>query len=469
MVKDEKSIISYILFDTTDNWSTVFNICAGFLTDNAKNRLQTITVSSIIVEKQYIDKDYRNTFSKFHSKKFVTPDSRCIRLHLFTSSIDFENPDTKKWQNGYAGYIILRPTLPNSIGRTLLSPSIFKIKGSYLCVCIEKIMVNGVELEIQGFPFISQDTDATVCAQSSLWMLLRYFSNRYRWYKEVYPSDLSSIVKAHPHGRTMPGAGLTMIQMADVLRELGFSSLLYNNSEYGNDFFKYAYNYIESGFPLLLGLPEHVLVAVGHISDFSDKGMESTFDYFKGFIVNDDNGTPYDKLTRNSTENFFKYDLNQVDSFLVPLPDKVFLSAEQVKAITERLCTFFKNQGYKVPELRRIFLTTGRSFKKSALGRYSQIPEVQNFYLKIPLPHFIWVCELSEHDLYSKSFKCSGEIIWDATRNTFECQLGLVVHLPGILIFDTGAAYNTNPNYQLINGLKEIDYNIYKNNLKEIL
>ncbi len=334
MIKDENGIISYVSFDSIDSWETVFRICSGYLTTGAKYRLRQISICGVIIEKQYIDKDYRNTYSKFHSKKIVTPKVRCIRLHLFTSLIDFDNPDKTQWGRFYAGYIILRPTLPNSIGRTLLAPKIFNIDKCFLCLCTDKVMVNGIEMSVDGFPFISQDTDATVCAQSSLWMLLRFFSNRYKWYKEIYPSDLTNLVKSHPQGRTMPGAGLTMIQMADALRDLTFTPLLYSKEQYGPDFLKYAYHYIESGFPLLIGLPGHVVVSVGHISDLALPGKDSSFDFFKGFIVNDDNGLPYGKITRNKTDNTFNCTLDDIDSFLVPLPEKVFISAEQFEELT---------------------------------------------------------------------------------------------------------------------------------------
>ncbi len=116
---------------------------------------------------------------------------------------------------------------------------------------------------------------------------------------------------------------------------------------------------------------------------------------------------------------------------------------------------------------RRIFLTTGRSFKKKALERYVALPEVKNFYLKFPFPHFIWVCEISEQELYLKDFKCNGEIIWDATRNVFDSQFGIAIHLPEMLIFDNGAAINEEENYCHMK-VDNVPYCIYKNNLKEI-
>jgi hypothetical protein len=185
-------------------------------------------------------------------------------------------------------------------------------------------------------------------------------------------------------------------------------------------------------------------------------------------VINDDNGLPYAKITGNKTDNAFKYTLADIDSFLVPLPEKVSLSAEQFEMLVQKLISDFKKMGIAIPDFKRIFLTTGRSFKKKALERYKNIPEVRNFYAKIPLPHFIWVCELSEPELYSKHLQCVGEIIWDATSNVFDSQLGLVIHLPEILIFDQGAAINSEANYCQL-PVKNVQYSIYNNNLQEIV
>jgi hypothetical protein len=95
-------------------------------------------------------------------------------------------------------------------------------------------------------------------------------------------------------------------------------------------------------------------------------------------------------------------------------------------------------------------------------------PIASLIYIKNPLPHFIWVCELSSPDLYSKQLQCQGEIIWDATRNFNDGHMGLVIHLPNMLVFDNGAANNMSEDYQQITGVQNTPYSIYHNNLEEI-
>jgi hypothetical protein len=46
--------------------------------------------------------------------------------------------------------------------------------------------------------------------------------------------------------------------------------------------------------------------------------------------------------------------------------------------------------------------------------------------------------------------------------------MGLVIHLPNMLVFDNGAANNMSEDYQQITGVQNTPYSIYHNNLEEI-
>ena len=43
-------------------------------------------VKAVLVEKSYIDKDYRDTYSNFYSKKFANRPSTAYRLHMLCIS-----------------------------------------------------------------------------------------------------------------------------------------------------------------------------------------------------------------------------------------------------------------------------------------------------------------------------------------------------------------------------------------------
>ena len=175
MISQEHSVFPILTFDEQHPLETLLALAQPELDPRGWSRLRKMLGTScrcVVLERHYIDKDYRNTFSHFHSKRFATPTSRCLRLHFFSEPVkeaEIASMTTElraKVQAAYLGYCILRPTKPNCIGRTLVSHRVRSNQESHLCVCREKVMLLGAELTVEGFPFISQDADVTVCAES---------------------------------------------------------------------------------------------------------------------------------------------------------------------------------------------------------------------------------------------------------------------------------------------------------------
>ena len=129
-------------------------------------------------------------------------------------------------QPQYLGYVVLRPTKPNCVGRTLLETRACGLTDYHVCLCDEDVSIQGTILRVRGFPFISQDTDVTVCAQSALWMVARYFSNRYRSHPEIYPFQIGELTRDYSVGRLFPTGRLYVWQMAEVLRRINYSPLI---------------------------------------------------------------------------------------------------------------------------------------------------------------------------------------------------------------------------------------------------
>ena len=316
MIDGEDTILPILTFDANTDWLSLYQIAEPDLEEKGLERLIAALSSSVkcvAVEREYIDKDYRDTFSHYHSKRFSTPSSRCLRLHFFDSQItrtilQEAGVDAEKRKNlnkSYLGYSVIRPTKPNCIGRTFLKPSSRGPASAFACLCPEEVSILGTELKIEGFPFISQDTDVTVCAESAVWMMLRYFSNRYHLYPETYPFQVVNLTSNYSIGRNVPSSGLNEWQMAEALRKIGRPPLIYSRKSclsIKQDFDHLLYTYIESGIPVLAGLADHVVVAFGHRSDFSatPPGSETIFTsaYNQALVVNDDNSVPYQLLHR---------------------------------------------------------------------------------------------------------------------------------------------------------------------------
>ena len=489
MTSNSASCFNIVTFDATDTWDALLKYVRPELDAGGLRRLTPLLkakTKSVVVERQYIDKDYRDTFSHFHSKRFNTPSSRCVRLHFFGEAITESDiiEGREAATKNYIGYSVIRPTKPNCIGRTFLCHTLRLNTSAHISICREYVNLLGTRLQLEGFPFISQDSDATVCAESSLWMLLRYYSNRYPAYSEVLPFQITNLASNHAIGRRVfPSSGLYSWQMAEALRLQKFSPVVYSKQHYPHNFYHLLYTYIESGLPLLVTVPQHVVVGYGHVSNYAIPAPAATTTptniytshFNHSIVVSDDNEFPYQLLhsvgRAQGNQIDSKYGWNDIQEFIVPLPEKVFLPAEKVQSAVENVLKRFQPQSASLAGKRlllRLFLTSARSFKRSLRERGMGHPSVQSVYRNLPLPHFVWVCEIANYAEYSADKKIVGEIVWDATRNANEPDGWIALHFPERLIYDEGSAFNGSQSLKTIDITGQNSYLIFQSNLNTL-
>lgn len=186
---------------------------------------------TVVIEKGYVDKDYQDEFATFYSKAFKKYPQRCTRLHFFSVEIpDKTDPiDLANFQDKYLGFICVRPTDLQRIGRTLLSPFIENQDTEFVtCKTPFVAHILGAEFHVEAMPFIQQDTQVGACAQASLWMLARYMSRRFRS-REYFPGEINRLAtSARSLGRPLPAEwGLDLGQMLDALDAMGHSAVVY--------------------------------------------------------------------------------------------------------------------------------------------------------------------------------------------------------------------------------------------------
>lgn len=485
MIDSPNGLLPLLTFDGADDWDALHRLAQPELDRGGVTRLKEALsgkATTVAVERHYIDKDYRDTFSYFHSKRFSTPDSRCLRLHFFSRAVTRkELTEASRIQADYLGYAIIRPTRPNCLGRTLLTPESRGTVSASMRLCEETITLQGTELKVRAFPFISQDADVTVCAQSALWMLVRYYSNRYALYPETYPYQLAKLTEDYTLGRWYPSSGLYVWQMTEALRRLGFNPVTYSRKHFPHVFEHYLYTYIESGIPVIVATDRHAIVAFGHKSEYVQPAvlpttMSFSSQFNRAFIVNDDNRIPYQLLRekKQGTGDESKFEFKDVESFVAPLAEKIFLPAESFQKVVTTILGH-RDVGYKAmsatlstaPLVLRLFLTTARSFKKRLAERGMGHPLAEKMYRNLPLPHFCWVCEISHMADYLQE-RIHGEILWDATRNASEPDGCIALHYPEVLVVDAGSALNREQELLKIPLQNSQIYPLYRSNLQDI-
>ena len=479
-------LYALVHLESMGDWRLLSDICSRYLTGNDWKKLYDYLngdANSVIVEKSYIDKDYRDTFSHFYSKKFVNYPSSCYRLHFFRSQVPLSDLySLDKHAETYIGYVVIRPTQVSSLGRTILDPSKINCLKGHICRTEYHAHLFGTKLTVSGFPYISQDTDVTICAHAAAWMTFRYFSERYSAYREIYPYEISQLSGDVSQGRLIPSKGLTAFQITEIFARYGFYPEVYLKKNYPDNFHRLLYYYVESGIPVVTCLhgKKHAVTLVGHISDYTlTASNHNSEDYLTGYVINDDNHLPYQLLLRkDEAKNGYcsPHHLEDIDAFIVPLYEKMYLSAEHIEGLVEAILAhpaFGVNVRSKLVAhdhlIKRIFLTSSRSFKASR--RTLHLPlDMQRNYLELPMPKFIWVCELSLPDLYPHQ-QIIGEIIFDATANHEDRFSFLAIHYPDFILFNDRNQLGNGPNR--FNHCKlpvkaVTPYAMYMNNLKEI-
>ena len=243
---------------------------AQILYDNfVKNHFEKLKDSTyLLVESSYVDKVYRDSYYHYYSSKLTKYKRDCIRVSIFEGEIletDFRQIDMHDaLQDKYRGFIVIRPTDPFIIGRSIISPKALK-SNDFLSITTKfNTTANGIKFTVEGFPHSSQDTETMSCAETTLWALMEYFSNKYSDYKPVLPSKIIDTLNKVSVERQIPSKGLNIAQMSFALKEFGFGTRIYSRYEYFNEFESLLSCYIESGIPIIIAMDNRPAGSIGH-------------------------------------------------------------------------------------------------------------------------------------------------------------------------------------------------------------
>ena len=444
------------------------------------NSLKLIADScqTVIVEKRYIDKDYRDEYSNFYSKTFQPYKNYCQRLHFFSVYIDKkEILKTETYKSDYLGFIILRPLEIFKVGRTILKMRPYE--NHYItCHNTWSGHLFGDNFQVEGTPFMQQDARVGLCAQASLWMAVNAMSKKDGG-KGFRPFEITQFATSHMrYGSIVPSQGLTSEQISDALLGMGYTPLFLLKSEVEHKQFKplkHIYPYIESGIPVILGISrreenkavDHAVIVIGHTLDFSTKLKKplkdklfchlNRNDYYcssewvDNLIIHDDAKGPYETISiKNPVKNNFS--LEDIQSIIIPQPEKTFLPSHLAEAIASSFLSDSKLWEIAVEEPNKAFdefkehkdsknvclrtyLILGVDFKKQIKSSNKINPIVKENYQLMNMSKYVWVTEITTPDLYSstKGRRRIGEIVIDYTSYHEEFSF-LAIHVPGVFI-----------------------------------
>lgn len=433
-----------------------------------------LSCQTVVFESDYVDEVYQDEYSVFYSKAFKSYPDRCTRLHFFSCRIPKRvRTNFEQYSKFYLGFMVLRPTDLQRVGRTILKPQVANPDTDFInCVVPFNAHIMGQRFSVQAMPFIQQDTQVGSCAQASLWMLSRYMSKRFG-NRRFMPSEINEFAKAKLGlGRHLPAEnGLNMSQMLEALESMGFSAVAYMRNSI-DQFSRHietayplekdakgkvtfaslnrqrtakladvAYRYIESGFPVVFGTSNHALVGIGHKYEYN-ANAQVAIERIPAFYVNNDNCGCYREMPIFGPCN--EYEFDKVNSLIAVTPREATLRGESAEDMArtsiENFLTTIPDQNKPEtyadilvrmrPDFSpwfsqleyRTFMLESVAFQEDirAQMRARELDrKVAEKLLRLDYPRYIWLTEVSSSSLLNKinraERKCLGRIVVDST------------------------------------------------------
>lgn len=228
-----------------------------------------LAAKTIVVEEDYVDRDYLEDFAGYYVRCFKAPESHCARLHFFQSEFDDaafttflegNNPADflKDFLNDdvYLGFIVVKPLAQTFIGRTCLRTYPDGATGRHFpSLHAYDANLFGVHLTVNSLAFQEQDTEVARCATAAMWSVLQGTAAAFNHSVPTPVEITKNALAVHANrSRTLPAKdGLTVEQLADAIRRMNLEP--YCVSAADREILQTeAYAYLRAGIPALLGI-----------------------------------------------------------------------------------------------------------------------------------------------------------------------------------------------------------------------
>jgi len=404
--------------------------------------LSSVKAKTVLLEKDYIDKDYIIDYSYFYSRSFQDIDRKTERIHFFSEDFSqkefiklLENTDetlsesSKRICSSYLGFTVIKPIhdkKKNSlIGRTLLKtyPSLDGEDERHFVNDTHKLSIYGIPFSIESLPFQTQDPAVGACASTACWICQHPLSQMFGIEKNsLYEVTSKSVTFPNAQSdRNFPSEGLSLIQIKNYFNTIGLESESIKfdpNPDLTSDMVSVAVRaYLNMNLPIIAAL---------ELQKNSDKKdyhavVISGYRYSQGKItelyIHDDQIGPYSKVTpknefftswENEWTNKRNYNKISLRSLIIPIYPKVrmkfgkiYSSYLEAKTLLPEFSQQFGNQ--VEPE---ILLYTLNKYKTEIWNnKFENKKEI----LMKPFPKYMWIIR------YRDNKHPYLDIIYDAT------------------------------------------------------
>jgi hypothetical protein len=251
-------------------------------------------------------------------------------------------------------------------------------------------------------------------------------------HKEFLVHDITLMAQHHDPGGLLPSRGLELSHVERVFQEAGTYPIRVARKNGGAkkdpQFYRQLTAYIESGIPLFAADHKrlHAFAVVGCNRRAPPakppKKERHSWDELQSLIVIDDHYLPYLSISANGANPRSPYDAEDIDAFIVPLPDKVHYPADAVDILAASLRRLSPMIALPATNetVVRYFITTGSAYRRFVRDHLSEFdPELVKIVMTLPFAQFLWVVEYATADEWGESHITARAII-DATASVHE-------------------------------------------------
>jgi hypothetical protein len=175
----------------------------------------------------------------------------------------------------------------------------------------------------------------------------------------------------------------------------------------------------------------HAVVVVGYswrsAVNTTVTGMHYSWDEIESLAVVDDNDLPYLSIPVSGGT---PYSAEDIDTFIVPFPEKVFYPADAVERLVPQLFRLGKVVGLPPQDetIIRYFITTGSALRQFVREKESEFdPALLQTIMSLPFAQFVWIVEIATEQQWAVHQIFARAII-DATASHREVMPLWLLH-----------------------------------------
>lgn len=232
------------------------------------NYLNRLDAKTVLLEFQYVDKDFLEDFSRYYAKRYGNDGHKCARMHFFACPLDhgmvFEilaggpraDELVKTLQANYLGFMVIKPLPKTFIGKTCLKvmeDESTAAKRKRRLSRKYKVDLFGISLSVESLAFQEQDKVIAACATTAIWSALHAL----QWHSIRSVHSCSEITMNALNDRSGSSNSFpnTELNTEQMLRSIDAEGLRHHQENLrGTDekrFFETVVSHIDSQLPLI--------------------------------------------------------------------------------------------------------------------------------------------------------------------------------------------------------------------------